>query len=314
VIRILNVEPKSYSSEARAILRRIGTVVERECGRRDLLAEVGRFHVLITRLAHDIDADVLRRAQRLRCIVSATTGLDHIDVDEADRRGIRILSLRGEVAFLRTISSTAEHTWGLLLAVARRTPQAFASVLNGGWDRDPFRGCELSGKRLGIVGLGRIGTKVAGYGRVFGMRVAGYDPFRRSWPSGVARARSLDALLTRSDVLTLHVPLAAETRGMIGSRELRRLPRGSILLNSARGQLVEEAALARALETGHLSGVALDVLERERDPSSRRRSPLLEYARTHQNLIITPHLGGATIEAMARSEVHLARRLHDCFR
>jgi D-3-phosphoglycerate dehydrogenase len=197
----------------------------------------------------------------------------------------------------------------LLLALLRRIVQASASAQDGDWNRDLFRGFELDGKRLGIVGLGRIGRKVAGYGLAFRMRVAAFDPYVTEWISGVERVDTLSALLSRSNVLSLHVPLNSETVGMIGADVFDLLPQGTILVNTSRGQIVEELSLVRALESGHLGGAALDVISHERDPKLRKQSRLLSYARGHDNLLLTPHIGGATHESLARTEVFMARKL-----
>jgi D-3-phosphoglycerate dehydrogenase len=308
-IRILNVEPLDYCGEARAVLSHLGEVVEAPLGRTDLLAQLPSYDVLIVRLAHQVDRDVIDAGTRLRAIVTATTGLDHIDVDYAQSKGITVLSLRGETEFLATVSATAEHAWALLLTLVRRIPEAFADVKNGGWRRDAFRGQELCGKQLGIVGLGRIGRKVAGYGLSFGMKVIAYDPYTPQWLDAVEQAPTLEALLRQSEVLTLHIPLTQETTRMIGWEELCHLPEQAILINTSRGEIVDEDAICKALESGRLAGAALDVICNERDDLLRHNSVLLNYARHCPNLVITPHIGGATYESMKKTEVFMAQKL-----
>ena len=310
MIRILNAEPHQYSEEARTVLRGLGEVVERPLGRAELVRALPEFDVLIVRLGHQVDRALLDVGRRLRAVVTATTGLDHVDVDHAARRGVAVLSLRGETEFLRTIPATAEHTWALLLALFRRIAPAFDSVRRGAWDRDRFRGRELAGGRLGIVGLGRVGRRVARYGLAFDMGVAAYDPYATEWPPGVRRAATVEDLLAETDVLSLHVPLNPETHGLIDRRALALLPRGAVVVNTARGDLVDPAALQAALETGHLTGAALDVLPGERDLVAGTATPaLLAYARAHDNLLVTPHVAGATVESMARTELFMARKL-----
>jgi D-3-phosphoglycerate dehydrogenase len=141
------------------------------------------------------------------------------------------------------------------------------------------------------------------------MSVAAYDPYASAWMEEVTRASSLEHLFTRSDVLSLHVPLTQETTELVGADELARLPRGASLINTSRGEVVDELALVQALEQGHLAGAGLDVIAGERDPKDRERSPLIEYSRTHDNLLITPHIGGATHESMAKTEIFMARKL-----
>jgi D-3-phosphoglycerate dehydrogenase len=309
VTRILNVEPANYSDSARRILQSLGELDERDLGRAELLDCVSGYDVLLVRLRSQIDREVIDAGTRLRAIVTATTGLDHVDTDYARQRGIAVLSLRGETEFLRTIPATAEHTWGLLLALMRRIPWAFQSVLDGQWDRDAFRGHDLGGKRLGIVGLGRLGRKVARYGAVFGMRVYAYDTSRGEGIENVTQCESLDELLRHSDVLTLHVPLNAETEGLVGFDECRLLPPGAVLINTSRGRIVDESALLHALESGRLAGAALDVIAAEQTPVITRQDELLAYADSHTNLLITPHIGGATEESMAATEVFMANKL-----
>ena len=151
--------------------------------------------------------------------------------------------------------------------------------------------------------------EIARYGLAFGMDVAAYDPYVAKWVEGVARLHRLADLLKRSDVLTLHVPLNAETTNMINSDELALMPPGSVLINTSRGEVVNETALVQTLENNRLAGAALDVVAYEREPEQRQCSPLLAHARTHENLLITPHLAGATHESMAKTEVFMARKL-----
>jgi D-3-phosphoglycerate dehydrogenase len=308
-VYILNAEPHGYSIEARSIVARLGQIVEGPLSRQELLARIGDYEVLIVRLAHQINREVIDSGKRLKVVVSATTGLDHIDVDYAAQKGIEVLSLKGEAEFLRTVSATAEHTWALLLALLRRIPRASLSVKNGEWDRHLFRGRELDGKRLGIIGLGRIGRKVARYGQAFGMDVAAHDPFVSEWVDGVKRASRLPDLLRGSEVLTIHVPLNKETYGMISREEISLLPVGSVVVNTSRGEVLDENALLEALQIGHLAGAALDVICHERDESLRLKCPLLAYLCGHDNLILTPHIGGATYESMEKTEIFMAHKL-----
>lgn len=306
---ILNAEPLNYSEDAHALLNQLGTVVAKEMSRSQIIDELNAYDVLIVRLAHQIDREIMDAAPNLKVIVTATTGLDHIDLKYARSRGITVLSLQGETSFLRSITATAEHTWALLLGLLRQLVSASAAACSGNWDRDAFRGHELCGKRLGLIGLGRIGEMVARYGQAFGMDVGAYDPFINDWAEDVWQASALSDLLVRSDVLSLHVPLNAETTGMIGAPEMKSLPPGAVLINTSRGRLIDEAALLQALKSGRLAGAALDVIADERDADRRIDSPLLNFARKSKNLLITPHIGGATYESMAKTEVFMARKL-----
>jgi D-3-phosphoglycerate dehydrogenase len=309
--RVLLAEPLHYSPEARAVLADIGPVVDGPFDRAGLLDAVTRAEVLVVRLGHQIDEEVLSAGAGLRFIGSPTTGTDHIDLEAAAARHVRVVTLRGETEFLSTVRATPEHTWALVLALVRRLPAAAAASPAGAWDRDAFRGTELAGRRLGIFGLGRVGRIVATYGNAFRMSVAAYDVEPRSAPD-VTMVASLPDLLERSDVLTVHVPLDATTEGAIGADELARLPAGARLVNTARGEVLDEGAVVAALRSGHLAGVAVDVLAGERGPADLRDSPLLRYASEHpERAIVTPHIAGATWESMHRTEVFLAERLRE---
>lgn len=309
MIRILNAEPLGYSEAARRILQAIGQVDELGLDREGLLSRLPDYHVLVVRLGFQVDRAVIDAGGRLRAIVTATTGLDHIDVPYAEGRGIAVLSLRGEREFLRSIPATAEHAWALLLALTRRIPWAHDSVLDGKWERDDFRGHDLCGRRLGILGLGRIGERVARYGLAFGMHVAAYDPAPVGEMAGVTRCASMAELLCRSDVLSIHVPLNEGTEKLVGRAELAQLPRGALLINTSRGAVLDEAALLKALGNHQLGGAALDVVAHEREQPAAGREALLAHARAHTNLLITPHIGGATMESMRDTEVFMAEKL-----
>ncbi|MBI3159764.1 MAG: hydroxyacid dehydrogenase [Chloroflexi bacterium] len=308
-LRILNLEPEGYSPEARRILQTCGSVTDGPLDRAALLAALPHVDVLLVRFAHRIDREIFDVAPRLKAIVTAATGTDHIDAATAEERGVRVLSLKGETEFLERVPATAEHTWALLLALLRRLLAAAASVQAGRWERDAFRGNDLAGKHLGLVGVGRIGRIVAGYGLAFGMQVGGYDPAPAKRVDGMRYFETLNELLAWSQVLSLHVPLEPATMGLIGAAELAALPSGAWLVNTSRGAVLDEAALLAALESGHLAGAALDVLTDEATRMRGAPHPLVEYARTHNNLIITPHIGGATVESMAMTEVFMAEKL-----
>jgi D-3-phosphoglycerate dehydrogenase len=261
-------------------------------------------------LGYRFDGSTMDAVPRLRVIASNTTSVPHIDVAEAARRGIQVIALNDEQAFLETITATAEHTWGLLLALMRRTPWAHAAVLEGRWNRRPF-GCPsmLSRMRLGIVGLGRLGHMVARFGQVFGMKVRYFDPENPAAGEVVARADSLLDLVGWADVVSLHAPATPETRHLIDRRVLESFRRGSWLINTARGELVDEEALVDLLESGHIAGAAVDVLDGEYEPTFDAAShPLVRYARRHDNLMLTPHIGGSTLDAWHETERRVIER------
>jgi D-3-phosphoglycerate dehydrogenase len=256
---------------------------------------LGEFDAVIVRSAHRVTARDLEGAPRLRVVARAGTGVDNIDVDAATARGVLVLNTPGANAV-----SAAEHTWGLLLALVRHVRLADQHVRQGGWQRSRFYGVELRGRRLGIVGIGRVGREVARFGRSFGMTVYAYDPYVTDevfQAYGVNRVHRLEDLLPISDVLTIHTP---KTGPRLGWKELSRLPQGAYVLNVARGGLVDEKALGRLLEEGHLAGAALDVFEEEPPPPDL---PLLH----RDDTLFTCHLGGSTREAQHRIGVWVAQ-------
>jgi D-3-phosphoglycerate dehydrogenase len=310
--RILHAEADGWAAAARRRLEEVAEVEAAALDRPALLARLATVDALIVRLGHQVDEELLAAAPRLRFVASATTGLDHVDLGAAARRGVAVLSLRGESDFLDQVPATAEFTWALLLALLRRLPWAAADAARGNWRRELFRGRELSGRKLGLVGLGRVGRQVAGFGLAFGMEVAAYDPAPARLVAGVELCQSLEALLARSEILCLHAPLDDSTRGLIGERELGLLPSGAYLVNTARGGLVDEEALVAALESGRLAGAALDVIDHERDEEARRAGPIFRFLREAGDdgrLLLTPHLGGATFDSMARTEIFIADKL-----
>jgi len=306
-LRILNAEPDSYCAEAAAIIHSLGTVDFKALNRDQLLDCIADYDVLIVRLGFQVNREVFSHAKKLKIIVTATTGLDHIDLAAAKEFGVTVLSLRGEVDFLRSIPATAELTWGLLLSITRNLPQAYHSVLNGQWDPEAFRGYDLAEKKLGILGLGRIGEKIARYGLAFDMQVCMVDIDKTKTAPGVNRMDTMQDLFTWADVISIHVPLNETTQNLVGMNELSQMKDG-YLINTARGDVLNEQDLIMALEKGYLRGAAVDVIQHERGLENNP-SPLINYAKTHPNLIITPHIGGASFDSMASTEIFMANKL-----
>jgi D-3-phosphoglycerate dehydrogenase len=261
----------------------------------DLAALLPGFDAVIVRSPTKLTAELIAAGARLRFIGRAGVGVDNIDIAAASRRGIVVLN----VPDANTVS-TAEHTVGMILAVARRTAEADASLRAGRWVRKLLDGVELYGKTLGIVGLGRVGKEVARRMLAFSMKVVAADPYVAADSAldlGVELV-DLDTLLGRSDVITLHVALTSETAGLISAREIEKMRRGALLVNCSRGEVVDETALEEGLSSGKIGGAGLDVFAIE-PPGSRR---LFAHPRT----VFTPHLGAATREARVRVGVQIA--------
>ena len=250
----------------------------------------------------------MEAAPHLSLIATATTGTDHIDLARAKKRGITVLSLKDETSFLRSVTSTAELALGLLIDLARRTHAAAASVKRGAWNREDFVGHSLSGKTLGIVGLGRLGSLMAAYGKALGMTVLYTDPNVTS--SEAERVEFAD-LLRRSDVISIHAHLSEETKHLFDARAFAQMKPAALLINTARGSIVNEADLLAALKSGTLGGFAADVLADELSFDGRAVAPLITYAQSHDNVIITPHIGGMTAESREATDVFIAGKVRD---
>jgi D-3-phosphoglycerate dehydrogenase len=265
-----------------------------------LPAEIADADGLVVRSATKVTPALLEKAPRLRVIGRAGVGVDNVDVEAATRRGILVMNTPGGNAV-----SVAEHTFALLLALARYVPQANASIQAGRWEKSSLSGTELRGKTLGLVGLGRVGTEVARRARALEMKVLAYDPYVTP---AVAREVEVDLvpledLLRQSDVVSLHSSLSAATEKMIDAAAIAKMKKGARLVNCARGELIDEAALAEALRSGHLAGAAVDTFAQE----PPKNSPLIGLP----NLIATPHIAGSTAEAQEEVGTAIAQQVRD---
>lgn len=238
--------------------------------------------------------DAMLAASPVEIISCATTGSDHIERGELERRGAPVRTLKEDRELLMGLTPAAELSWALLMACARKIPAALDHVRGHGWDRELFPGIMIKGKQLGVIGLGRIGGWMSRYAVAFGARVVGYDPFVTDAPESV-RLVSLEELFEHSDFISIHVHLSPQTQGMVTRELLNRVKPGAIFINTSRGGLCDEGALLDALRSGRLAAAGLDVLGGEPAVAS---NPLVEYARAHDNLIITPHCGGYSPDAV----------------
>lgn len=302
--RVLVCDP--LAPEGLAILERTsGIEVDNRNGLKGdaLRAALAESEGCIIRSGTTLTADLLKGQNRLKVIVRAGVGVDNIDVDAATREGIVVMNTPGG----NTIS-TAEQTIALLFAVFRHVPAADASMRAGKWDRKTFVGTQLAGKTIGVIGLGRVGLAVAKRAIGLEMKVLGYDPFlspERAAELGIESVSHLADIYPRVDVLTVHVPMTEETRGLVGEKEIAVMRDGAYILNCARGGIVDEAALYAALKSGKIAGAGLDVFTEE--PPTH--SPLLALP----NVVVTPHLGASTAEAQLNVAMEAAQLLSDFF-
>ncbi len=292
----------SMSSQAVAVFedRGVDVVQSSKLSEAELFEMIGEFDGLAIRSSTKVTAELLEHAKNLKVVGRAGIGVDNVDVPACTRRGIVVMNTP-----LGNAITTAEHTMAMMLALARHIPQANSSTHEGKWEKSRFMGIELTGKLLGLIGAGNIGSIVASKAIGYGLHVQAYDPYlteERAARLGVRKV-DLDTLLASSDIVSLHVPKTPETANIISASAINKMKQGSMLINCARGGLVDELALLAALKSGHLNGAALDVYEVE----PARENPLFEL----DNVICTPHLGASTIEAQEKVAIQIAEQISD---
>ncbi len=277
-------------------------VVKTKLSIQELKKEIADCDACVVRSGTQITREVIEAAKKLKVIARAGVGLDNVDVEAASKHGIVVINTPGG----NTISA-AEHTFCLLMALARNIPQADASMKKGEWERKKFMGVQLFEKTLGVLGLGRIGSEVAKRAKDFGMSVIAYDPFLRAEKANQIGVElvSLDELLSRADFLTLHMPLSTDNKYILGEEEFKKIKPGARVINCARGSLIDEAAHVKAIQSGKESGAALDDFENE----PPKDSALVK----HPCVIATPHLGASTEEAQIAVAVDVVQSLIDFF-
>lgn len=304
-MKIVVTESEDFSEAALAELSRIGEVVLLDVQERDhLINSIKDADVLFVRLRFFIDQIIIDSCPNLKVILTATTGLDHIDLDYFESRGGKVISLRGAYDFLNTIPSTAEHTWGLLLSLVRSLPAAFEDVKNGFWRRDFFKGNNLKSKRIGILGLGRVGFQVAGYAAAFGMEVGFYDVLDKS--NHYRPFATPEDLFAWADIISIHIPLHDANRHFIGKALLDCLGADSVLINTSRGAVIDESYLCELIAQKRIKGYATDVIENEL-AADLNQNTLINLSKKGFNVIVTPHIAGATYESMAMTEEFIVK-------
>ena len=292
----------SMSSQAVAVFedRGVEVVQSSKLSEQELLGMIGDFDGLAIRSSTQVDETLLEKATNLKVVGRAGIGVDNVDVPACTRRGVVVMNTP-----LGNAITTAEHAMAMMLSLARHIPQANSSTHAGKWEKSRFMGVELTGKLLGLIGAGNIGSIVAKKAIGYGLHVQAYDPFltdERADKLGVKKV-DLDTLLGSSDIISLHVPKTPETTNIISASAINQMKPGSLLINCARGGLVDELALCAALKSGHIKGAALDVYEVE----PALENPLFDM----DNVICTPHLGASTIEAQEKVAIQIAEQISE---
>lgn len=297
---IMLAEPVGFPERAREILESLAPVHTP-----DTLEDPASVRAVFVRLARRIDADFLAQYPNLAWLVTPTTGQTHLNHAALAAAGVRILALTGQTEFLDSIRATAEHTLALLLALLRRLPAAAASVAAGEWDRYPFKGREVSGSTVLVIGYGRLGRQMTGIYNALGARVIATDILPDHVPRNMLV--TLEAGLAEADIISVHVNHTPETTALIGREALNRVKSGAVLVNTSRGEILDQNEVFRALRSGRLSGAALDVLIGEPDPMTADVKAAISGLGSR--LLITPHISGFTTDSLERVEVFMSQRL-----
>ncbi|NNT72581.1 hypothetical protein HKT18_10165 [Flavobacterium sp. IMCC34852] len=300
-MRILITESEDFSPNAIAELQKHFEVVQRDfTSLEDLTENIAEVDVLFVRLRFKLTQEILEKAPKLQYILTATTGLDHIDTNYFESRGGKVISLKGEVDFLGSIPSTAEHTWALLLALLKKIPTAFEDVKDGNWHRDHFKGNNLRGKKIGILGLGRVGKQVAHFAEAFGLEIGYFDIVAQT--NKYKCFSNPQEMFAWAEIISIHIPYNTENENFVNEELLKHCQKNAVLINTSRGNVWDEKFVAELLKQDKIFGIATDVLQDEFNQKQLKRNPLVELATEEYNIIITPHIAGATYESMSMTE------------
>lgn len=274
-------------------------VTQEHLDKEELLKIIPDIEFLVVRSATKVTADILKAGTKLKVVGRAGVGLDNVDVSTAKELGIRVYNTPGANAI-----SVAELTIGLLIALMRHIPRGTNGLKEGKWEKKKLKGHEIYGKTLGLIGFGAIGREVAKRALAFGMHVVAFDPYVENTDSDVELTKSVDDVLSKADVVSLHVPLTPRTLHILGEKEIEKMKDGAVIINAARGGVLDEQALYDALIAGKLAGAALDVFEVE-PPVDELRRKLLGLP----NVVATPHIGASTYEGQERVGIEMAKKL-----
>ncbi|TXD49125.1 NAD(P)-dependent oxidoreductase [Polaribacter sp. IC073] len=271
----------------------------------ELINCLNRCDIFWFRLNHKLTEDILKNVT-CKYILCAATGLDHIDVNFCLRKGIKIISLKGEKEFLKEVRATAEHTMGLMLSLIRKNKKAFLHTEKGKWNRYLFEGTELYKKKVGILGMGRLGKIVAEYCAVFGMEVYYYDIIDQDVSLEFIKTNSIEELIGNVDILSIHLPYNKDTHFILNRNIFENITSDISIINTARGGLVNEIDLINFIINNKIKGYATDVLYGE---PTIKNHPLIQLAKVNENIIITPHIAGNTYESIEKTEMFIVNKL-----
>ncbi|MFA5022266.1 MAG: NAD(P)-dependent oxidoreductase [Patescibacteria group bacterium] len=311
-IKILSAIP-DFAPKGKKILSSLGRIDYLKLNQPQLEKIIGQYEILIVGLGLNINNTVINQGKKLKYIATVTTGLDHIDVNYAQKKGIKIISLKGEKKFLREITGTAELAFGLMINLARNIIPGTESLKNYRWERYKFIGHNLSGQTLGIFGFGRLGKLMAQYAQGFNMKIIAYDPYLKTKKKIKGLNYQLvnfKKLISSSDIISIHATLTKETENIFNQKVFSKMKKSALLINTARGKIVNEKDLLIALKQKKISGYATDVLADELLFVKKiKKNSLIEYAKNNSNMIITPHVGGLTYESRLATDIFIAQKI-----
>ena len=304
---IINFDPQ-FVDASKALDNVVYITGKKEISYEHYLSAIG----IVVRLGITLNKEFLSRFNRLKFAATITTGTDHINTQYCKKEGIQLISLKEHTEFLEEIHATPEHTWGLLLSLMRKIPWAFDSVRKGIFDRKDFFGRELYKKCFGIIGFGRVGKILAQYAYSFGMDVIVDELKEIEEDMYKVKSVPLEKLLKTADIISINLPLNKSTRHFLKEEHFKLMKKNAVLINTSRGAIIDEGALLIALENNDIAGAALDVLEHESlEQGVSSGHPLIKYARRNQNLLISPHIAGSTIESMEETSLFIANRIKE---
>jgi len=300
------LEPEDFSNKAINMLDSIGDTSQFDGENLDVFIEDKE--ILFIRLAHFIGTDFLQKAKNLKYVCSPTTGLNHIDIEECEKSGVKVISLKGEYGFLSTIRATPEHAFGLVLSLLRKYKSAFLSQKNNKWDRGLYKGFELYENSVGIIGFGRVGKILAKYCKAFGAKVYFYDiddSIKEVYSA--IKMSSIEEVIGKSNIVILSASFLESNHRLVGKQYINLLE-NKYFINMARGELIDEEYLLFRIEQNFFKGVAIDVIQNEQTDNNLDK--LLKLTKKN-NLIVTPHIAGATYSSMCKTEVFIVNKLKE---
>ncbi len=306
--KVLNMFPAETEKSKNDLLsmRDIVQICELPLQRDLVLNEIKNYDIYIATLTIQVDSEFIDKAENLKAIFTPSTGLDHIDLEYAKQKNIKVFSMKNDREFLDGVTATAECALGLLIGSVRKLPWGHYAAINGNWARDRYRGHQLSGKTMGILGYGRLGSIMADYAKALRMNIIACDIKKINDPS--IQQVSFYELLKSSDVLSIHIHLNDETRHLINEGAFAAMKPGIVIINTSRGGIIDETAFVKALEEGRVSAAGIDVIDGEWMDDITKH-PLIQYAASHENLLISPHIGGVTFESQEMSLANILKKI-----